>query len=117
MNAVLRTLLSFLGASTAWLFAMRILNILPSLFFLPAAALYFYVVILLYFSIANDDMFSTILGIFLSVAFTWLFGYNALLLFGENMIVALVYCFGTFLGILQTIKSVGIRFGVPHDRF
>lgn len=106
--SIVRTLSAFFICVILWFISGAITNILPAILLLPYILLYYQTATLIYFVIANDDIFSTILGIVISLAFIILYILNI----GMDVPIfrKLLYIIGIGIGILQTIKSVDLRF-------
>ena len=103
-----RTLLATSACILLWLFSGKIFNFLPAILFMLTVVMYYPVALLFYFVIASNDMVSTIVGILISISFSILHIVNII---GDiNLFTRILFILGIFLGMAQTIKSVGLRF-------
>lgn len=115
LQLLLRTFVATLIVGLLYLFSGRLLNILPAILFVPLAIIYIMYSMLLYFSIASDDIASTLLGVAITIVFIITWGINVS--YAETIFSKGVYVVGILLGIVQTIKSVSIRLRPNPQRF
>lgn len=104
----IRTLMASLICVLLWLFSGRVFNFLPAILFVITVIIYYPTALLVYFVIASDDVISTIIGIFISLAFLGLYIIN---IWGDlSLFTRIIFILGAIIGIAQTLKSVGLRF-------
>jgi hypothetical protein len=104
---ILRTLLASILCIILWAISGKVFNLLPAILFFPVLLIYYQQSILWYFVIASDDLFSTLLGILLSVFFIVLYAGNFSL--ADSIFVKGICIVGILLGIAQTYKSAKLR--------
>jgi len=103
-----RTLLASVICICLFMVSGKIFNFLPAIMFFPVLIFYYQQVVLWYFVIASEDIFSSVLGIMLSLLFIGLYIINISM--AETIFVKGAGIFGIIIGVAQTIKSIGVRY-------
>jgi len=105
-----RTLLASIICIGLFMVSGKIFNFLPAIFFFPVLIIYYQQAMLWYFVVASDGLLSSLLGIIYSILFVGLYIINTST--ADTIFVKGAGVLGTIIGIVQTIRSLEVRFQV-----